>query len=420
MRIKQLASSEYLKNIFTLVAGSALAQAINFAFNIYLARIYSPSSFGELSIFISIAAFILVFSCGRYDVALVSGKTDKQAYTLFTICFYLVSAIALLSFPVIGFLYLCSINFYQNTAVYHWFYYLPPFVFLVTGIQIINMWFIRQKKFRSISFVRIIETLTIGISSILLKNFYGLGLLLANLLSQLSSFVILSWLLLKEEKITSFICSKKELKKTAVDYIEFPKINILQGFVDMLQLNGIPLIMAGYIGEGKIGLYALCIRVLQAPVYLIVKPITTVFFADASEKNRKGEEIYSLTKKTIRHTAFISVALPLVLLMFGPSLFALVFGEQWREAGEYASLFSIWYFFDLIRQSISQLTSVLGTQKKLLLYSLSGIFLLLATIFIGEYAQMEVKTIFILITLVQSITSISITAACLLMAKKTS
>src|SRR5688572_14178692 len=175
-------SSDFIRNVSTLVAGTAIAQGINFAFNIYLTRIYSPADFGALSVFLSIAACILVFSCGRYDVAMVAAKTKEDAAKLFTLSFAFLFFLTLLLLPLIASVYFFSIGIYKNSEAYNWLYYIPLFIFLVTGIQLFWMWNVRQKKFKNISFIRVIETVTLGLFSIGLKSFAGMGLLIASLL----------------------------------------------------------------------------------------------------------------------------------------------------------------------------------------------------------------------------------------------
>lgn len=411
-------SSDFIRNVSTLVAGTAIAQGINFAFNIYLTRIYSPADFGALSVFLSIAACILVFSCGRYDVAMVAAKTNEDASKLFTLSFAILLFLTLLLLPVIASVYFFSIGIYKNNEAYNWLYYIPLFIFLVTGIHLLWMWNVRQKKFKNISFIRVTETITLGLFSIALKSFAGLGLLIASLLSQFCSFIILGFLVFKKDSLSSFFFSSAEIKKAAKDYIEFPKVNILQGFVDMFQINGIPLLMAGYLGSGTIGLYALCMRVLQAPLSLIVKPIATVFFSEASGKHRNNEDLFSLTKKTIFNAALVALPVPLILLLGGPFLFSFVFGDNWNTAGEYAQIFSIWIYFDLVRSSVSQIAAVVGKQKQLLNFSLFGSMIFIATILIGIYFSMEAKNIFILISTTQSFVSIAIIILCASMAKK--
>lgn len=73
---------------------------------------------------------------------------------------------------------------------------------------------------------------------------------------------------------------------------------------------------------------------------MIGSSFSIVFYKEASEKVAKGEKITKLLRTTILTLALISFPAFLMIMIFGPALFAFVFGEAWREAGVYARIMS--------------------------------------------------------------------------------
>jgi len=60
-----------------------------------------------------------------------------------------------------------------------------------------------------------------------------------------------------------------------------------------------------------------------------------------------------------------------VLMLFAPQLFAIVFGDDWREAGVYALILSPWMALNFITSPLSQLPLVVGQQGRAFLYGLA-------------------------------------------------
>jgi O-antigen/teichoic acid export membrane protein len=61
----------FARSVSILVGGTALAQAIAVAASPVLTRIYRPSDFGALQVFISLTGFVMVIAAGRYEFALL-------------------------------------------------------------------------------------------------------------------------------------------------------------------------------------------------------------------------------------------------------------------------------------------------------------------------------------------------------------
>lgn len=399
--IKDLLKSSVFKNILTLVSGSILAQVVNFVFNIFLTRLYTPEQFGLLSVFISVMSFITVFSAGKFDVAIVAAKEDTDAKKLFSLSFFvllIVSVCTLLVAFIIDFF-----NLYQQSAISEWFYYLAPSVVFVSGFQICWMWNVRIKNFKKISFVRVAEPLTNGITSILFVGLAASGLLFATLLGQLISFALMLILIFYKYPFNGFIFSFKELKDTFNKFSIYPKVNIAQGFLEVFQMSSFVLLLDAFFNAAVTGFFALGMRVLQIPVRLLVLPISHVFFAEASEAHREGQSLYPLVKKTIVRTVFVALPLPIILMFMGPYLFGLVFGENWTVAGEYAKILAIWTFFDLIKAPIIQIAPILNKQKKILYYSILSSIVFVFAFLIGGWFFHNIETTLWLVTITQSI-----------------
>lgn len=403
---KYFAGSSFARNVASLVTGTAVAQVINFLFSIVLTRVYSTAEFGTLSIFMSIVAVVLVFSSGKYDVAMVVARDEKDAPRLFSLGMWICAGIALVTALLAGAIMLFDLPFYKGHEVHSWLLWVPVSLVLLTGGQMFWMWYVRKKNFKPLAGIRIAEAASYGLSALLLKSFDALGLLFATLTSQLVAFIAMGAGIFRRDGFARFRYRAKELKETAVTFKEFPVVNIPQGFIDMFQMNAIVLVLAATLGVAAasvIGLYSHCMRVLQVPMRLVILPVSHVFLSEASERFRSGGDLYALVKKTVMRTALIALPIPIVLMAAGPFLFAFVFGEEWRTSGEFARILSPWIYLDFVRAPVMQVASIVGRQKQVLYFSFAGSVLLLLSIFIGTTYIDDVHGVFILISITQSL-----------------
>lgn len=66
--------SEFNKNIFTLLSGTIIAQAIPIAISPILTRIYTPDDFGVFALFLAISSVFGSISTAKYELAIALPK----------------------------------------------------------------------------------------------------------------------------------------------------------------------------------------------------------------------------------------------------------------------------------------------------------------------------------------------------------
>jgi O-antigen/teichoic acid export membrane protein len=398
--------SAFLNKVLILIVGAGIAQIINLVLTVFLTRIYNPDQFGILGVFLTTATFLSIIATGRYDLAVILPKEDGKAKRIISLALLLTILFCVTTSLVFLFSRYASFNFLKNSVIEPWFYLLPIGIFLVSGGWIFNAWTVRQEKFKLISTARIGEASLTGITSILLKAFGTTGLIVGNLIGPFFYSLLLSTPFFQRLKSDS--SRTLSLKSIATEYNVFPKINILQSFLDLFQFSGLILLFTFFFPIQVAGLYALCLRILQAPMGLIVKPIAQVYFSEISKAIHNRNNLYELTYQTAVRTAIISLPIPLIILLFGPFLFSLVFGTQWAESGWYARIFVLWFYFDFIRSPISQLAIVLHKQPKMLLISFLGNLLLVISLFALVKLHLEIRSGFVMLSVIQVIYSIII------------
>lgn len=366
---KGLLRSEFLKSIFVLMTGTAVAQIINVLSAPILTRLYTQEEMGELGLYMRIVAFAAAISTLRYEMSLPLPKNDHHSFNIyrFTVRVTLIIAISL---SFVSLIYLLLGGFEINLF---WFGAITILsTFFVAFINLGTNWSIRMKHFGSISRQRIISS---GVSNALKVGlgFIGIGSL-ALLISTLIGYVISCYEFFREFLLGKkhYVSSKNKQIALAKEYKEFPTVNLLHISTDLGRDLMIALFIGYNFGKDVFGLYGHAYAMLTLPLKVIGASISQVFYSKCSELVNEGKSTYELMIKTMKTLVLLSIIPFSILFFFGEPLFSFVFGKSWAASGLYAEVMSIWLLMNFLISPLSSLPLVLRRQKEFFLLSLLG------------------------------------------------
>ena len=348
-------SGNFFQNISIVMSGTVIANVIPLVISPILTRLYSPSDFGLLSIFVAIASILSVISAMRYDLAIVQPNNDKDAASIVVLS---ISIVVLISMISAIFLYLLKDkiqSYYNIDDMGSWLYLIPLSVFITGSYQTLNFWHIRKQNFKNIALCKINRS--IGISSAQIGLNYisnsSISLMLGYVFGEFSALLThLKKSLKKDKKIFQKI-KFNQIKKNFLFYKNMPKYSSIAAIANNLSLY-LPLFFVGkFFDFAIVGFISLSFRVLSMPVLFASNSLSEVFYQKISEKTISFEEAKKLT---IKLTFFLFLLiLPFVIIIFfnGPNIFAFVFGEAWQSSGEFASILVFGYAARFIASPLS-------------------------------------------------------------------
>ncbi len=395
--------SEFVKNVFALFTGTVLAQVIPIAVAPLLTRIYSPQDFGLLAIYVSLSGLFGIIATGRYELAIVLPKEDKDALSLFALSIILSFIIAALTLFLVIIFGSQIANWYNEPKIEQWLLLIPVTV-LFTGIyQALNYYATRKKRFGNISVSKVADSLTNALVKVLVgfKTIGAGGLILGNIIGQIAGSLALLQSFWEKGIVRQIITGRQNISVQARHYSDFLKINSIHAFSDVLAVTLLIFFISSFFGSAVVGLYALAMRIIKVPTGFIGGSVSQVFYQKASEKYANNEEIKPMVIKMLGSLALISAPVFALIILFGPNLFAFVFGEGWREAGEYAQILSPWIFLSFIISPISQIPIIVNKQKENFLISLVGHVLIIGSILYGGLVLEDIKTTLLILSLLQ-------------------
>lgn len=389
----KLFPSEFVRNVMTLVTGNSIAQVIPLAAEPFLTRLFRPEEFGILALFISVSTLFAVIATGRYEMAIMLPPREEEAAPVFWVSIaatFLVSLFSLLlMIPLNG--PIC--RFLESPGLSPWLWFVPLVVLSYGIYQSFHYWAARKKRFLRISGSRVTQSLSnagLGIAS----GFWGLGtagLVLAQVAGQVLAAVHLGVAGFFGGNAPPLPSRFREVARAARTYREFPQVNTWFILADTAQYSGISFLIAFYFSEASLGFYSRTFRILTVPLSFIGSALSHVFYQKAAEILAEKGDLRGFSVRTLIGSMVVALPIFLVLVLWGPGLFAFVFGAPWREAGEYARILSPWIFLRFAFAPLSQLPLLVNRQKELLFLNVLGLALVLGALAAGGAWTEDVK-----------------------------
>jgi O-antigen/teichoic acid export membrane protein len=128
------------------------------------------------------------------------------------------------------------------------------------------------------------------------------------------------------------------------------------------------------------GHYGLVLRVLKLPAALLGQAVSQVLYRDLAEAHSQQQRLLPLLVKAQLVLGGVAVLPFAALMLWGEPLFALAFGEAWRDAGIIAGLLAPSFFCMFIAAPCFMVPMVLSRQRTSFLFALLGIVVNLGTL----------------------------------------
>ncbi|RUM74828.1 MAG: hypothetical protein DSZ11_03340 [Sulfurovum sp.] len=400
--IQKLKQNSYLLQILTLMTGTLMAQVVLLAFIPILTRLYTPTEFGNYSLFFILSTIIGSVSSLRYEQAIMLPKSDRDAQVLLFISALLTIGISLILSMVLILFYDFFLDYFNNLSYLVW---LLPFSVLVTGlVQIFNSYSTRNKFYKKMAEVKVIESITTVGTQGISRYFLALdGLIVGKFLSNIYTLYLLGAYHLKKQTLQLKYFTKRRAKANLKRHENFPKYFAMATFLNSISQNIPILLFTTLFSPAVAGFYALTHRILQAPIQLVANSTRSVFYQKASQMYANREDIRPLYLSTTKGLIKLFIIPFFIILLFGEEIFSLLFGEEWATSGMIAQITIVWFFFIFINPPVTVMYNIFNQQKAQLIFQIMGLSTRTLAIYAGFYIFNSYISSIILFTVVSVI-----------------
>ena len=358
----------------TLLAGSALAQALPLLLGPWIARLYTPGEYGQFSLVWTVASNLAVVGCARYEFALALETGDKGAAALLALCLRVLLAVAGLA-ALIGGAWRLWADLPIAAA-------LPLAVVAAAASQAMAQWAARAGRFAVLAWGRVMQWGGGALAQV------GFGLLQAGPWGLIGGATLATaaaaalqarpapaggWL---------GVLGPQPLRDMAHKHRDFPLLNTPHAFAGALQDTLAIALLTAWLGAPGAGMWALALRYLKAPASLVGGSLSQALYPQLTRAANLAEA-RALVRHNLLLLAAIALPLMLALLVFGPWFFVTAFGPDWQGAGELARSLAPYIALHFIASPLSVVLMAWGAQGWGLKLALVGQVLFIAGLAAG-------------------------------------
>lgn len=338
-RLRAARSNAIVRSIGGVGAAALIAQAIGLAMSPFVARLFTQSDFGRFGLFFGLANVLATLAVVGLPDALLAPADEREARALLAggaVC--VVAASPLLAAITLG---LVHFELFGLGELPVWTAWLMGFdVAAIGGVMLLQMWIIRRRRFRALAgghvtlgIARSAGQLTTGSIG---AGFLGLGL--AEAVSRVAVVLVLMRSAREDLRLARSV-SAREIRAALSRYRHFPLFRTPSTLANNVGTAMPAALVTMAYGVSATGLYTLMATVLVAPSGLVQKAVGDVFighFAHEFRTDRRRAQRFLLN---VALALVVLSILPAVMLRYwGAPMFAVVFGERWRDAGQLAGI----------------------------------------------------------------------------------
>jgi O-antigen/teichoic acid export membrane protein len=373
---------QYFKNFVRLFSGNTIGQLVPFIFAPIVARLFTPEQIGIQESFLSVAGMFAIIAAGRYEIAFVLEENRTKAINLLALALCLVLGFGVLG-TLLGIFPQPILFFFKDAKLRPHLYFLGLAISLLALQSVITQWLLREGSYGKISWVRILQSF-IQNGGYAIAGYWAAGvhgLLIAWLIGAFIPVLVMGYQSLR--KVEWNIVDRQTMKEEGIKYKDFPMINSLHAFTDLVATSFLLLgIISNHFGLTALGMFALMNRYLRAPLALVSGTLAQLYYREAGALLGQKRSIKPIFLRTQRLMLLVLVPVTIVILVWGPDIFALYLGEKWRNAGVYAKFLLPAIISNFITSAISSSPLLFNKQRWAYVFSVSGYALSLSALYL--------------------------------------
>lgn len=354
-----------LRNMAVLASGAGIARLAGVLSIPLITRLYLPEHMGILAVFVAVTALLVPFATLGYSLALPLPRRDAQARNLAVACLGLLGGFSLLLSAVLAVLAAPLLDWLARPELQPWWWLLPLGVFGTGLYEILSRWATRAGAFRVIARTSVWQAACGALAKILLglAGLKPLGLLIGQILSQSGGILSLAGLF--RQGFEPRQLNRRHMRRLLLRYSDLPRYRLPSQCLLAFSVQAPLLFGAGLFGAETAGQLGLALMALALPVSLFGNTTGQAYYAEVARIGRKDpQRIRTLTRRLTGKLLLLATPPCLLLLLLGGWGFELVFGAQWRQAGDFASILALSLLAQFVSAPLVNVLTVFDRQRQ--------------------------------------------------------
>ncbi|MET4130199.1 oligosaccharide flippase family protein [Roseovarius sp. MBR-6] len=351
----------FARSVGVLTGGTIGARAILALSLPLVTRLYSPTDFELLAIYMAVLSLVTVIASLRLNMAITLPAEDGEAANLLALSLLAAAVFGIvLSVPVIFVPDLVA-GVIGQPGMLPLLWMIPLGILLAAAYQALQYWASRKRRFGLVARTRVARAVG-GAGTQLGLGFAGIapfGLLLGHMIYSGLGIVGLVRDLLRNDRGALAAVSPGAMWRALVAYRRFPIWSVPEALANSAGMQ-VPVIVIAAIALGpEAGYLALAMQVMAMPMALVGQSVAQVFIAEAPARLRDGT-LTAFTRRTALTLFALGAAVLVPLGLLAPYVFGPIFGAEWARAGEIVLWMTPWHILQFTASPVSTVLHVTG------------------------------------------------------------
>lgn len=362
---RTIAVGDFTRHVALLVGGALAGQLVAVIASPIVTRLYTPSEYGVLGVYMSLLAIISVVAMLRYEAAIPGCQDDSRAVNVAALALVITLIMSIACGALLWFA-----TSYKLTAKtlgpLKPFVILLPFGVIATGsYQLLSMWAIRQHDYDALAKTKLTQNVgMIGTQVTLgVLNIGAGGLLLGHIIGQSGGLGTLLQRMWRRDRTLLHHVSRHNMSEAARHYRRFPMLSGTASLLDA-SVGYLPVVVLAALYGGTVaGWVTLVQRAIALPLGLIGTSLGQVFFGEIGRLvNAPREVLQALFYRRLKQAVWLGLPMTLGILFLAPPVIPIAFGARWAEAGICVRLLAPMLFVSFISNPFGNTLDVLERQ----------------------------------------------------------
>jgi O-antigen/teichoic acid export membrane protein len=327
-----------------------------------ITRLFTPEDFGLFSVLSAFNGIFGLVMAARYEFAIPVSSNDEQAAAVVVLAGLITVFLTTLSLLLVWTMGSTIAELTGLPALAPLLWLVPP-ILLATGLgHPLEYWSIRRGTLRLNGVSRVVQFGGQAASQVAfgVAGTGALGLIMGYGLAYIGRLTVFLVTLPASDRAMFAATRPSQVWDLAWALRRYPTYSAASSLLKSTTQFLPTILFAMFYGPAVAGMYGVAERILNVPVRFISNSASQVFLAEAAQ--RPAAEVMRLSVRTVPRFLALGLVGMAPVLLAGPTLFALIFGEPWRVAGGFAQALVALQLARFIAVPVSQAFNVFGRQ----------------------------------------------------------
>lgn len=374
--------NKFLNDSFLMIISSAIGQFILIITTPLISRIYSPTQFGEFTIFSNIAMILIPIINARYDLLIINAKNYYKANILSQISFIISLIIILVLIPIAIIFAIIYPQFLLDILL------IIVTLLLVSLTNIFTNYLNRERNYKALSIINILRSGSMAIIQIIfgVLHFGSLGLIIGFTFSYIAGIGI-GYKTFK--KYYYIIKDKKEIKKEVLEHKNQFIYSTPSILLNSLSFSIVIFFLGILYTSEEVGVYGMAIKILGIPVTIISLGLSKIFMQRANDYYLKYGSFRSLLLKFTGALLIVSIVLYVPFYLLSENIVNMILGSQWLGTISVIKITIPLFAVRLIVSTVSLAVVVMKKQQIELMLQASFVIGIIITFYISKFIDLD-------------------------------